>query len=113
MADSTSAIAGSKGGGASEGAAQVTASMEGLSVENKRRSTIQNDNANDNQYQGTDFPPEGSSGEDADTVNYDAKKMVGHGSFGAVFLANVVETGEVVAIKKVLQDRRFKNRELK
>jgi glycogen synthase kinase 3 beta len=38
--------------------------------------------------------------------------MVGHGSFGAVFQAKVVETGEIVAIKKVLQDRRFKNREL-
>jgi glycogen synthase kinase 3 beta len=38
--------------------------------------------------------------------------MVGHGSFGAVFQAKVVETNEVVAIKKVLQDRRFKNREL-
>ena len=48
-----------------------------------------------------------------DTVNYDAKKMIGHGSFGAVFKAQVVETGETVAIKKVLQDKRFKNRELK
>ena len=38
--------------------------------------------------------------------------MVGHGSFGAVFLARVVETEELVAIKKVLQDKRFKNREL-
>lgn len=38
--------------------------------------------------------------------------MVGHGSFGAVFLASIVGTEEVVAIKKVLQDRRFKNREL-
>jgi len=47
-----------------------------------------------------------------ETVSYDAQRMVGHGSFGAVFLAKVVETGEVVAIKKVLQDRRFKNREL-
>lgn len=47
-----------------------------------------------------------------DTVNYDAQRMIGHGSFGAVFLAKVVETDEVVAIKKVLQDRRFKNREL-
>ena len=28
-----------------------------------------------------------------------------------VFQATVVETGEVVAIKKVLQDKRFKNRE--
>mmetsp|Transcript_12233 Transcript_12233/g.11068 ORF Transcript_12233/g.11068 Transcript_12233/m.11068 type:complete len:453 (+) Transcript_12233:84-1442(+) len=47
-----------------------------------------------------------------DTLNYDAQRMIGHGSFGAVFLAKVVETDEVVAIKKVLQDRRFKNREL-
>lgn len=38
--------------------------------------------------------------------------MIGHGSFGAVFLAKVVETDDVVAIKKVLQDKRFKNREL-
>jgi glycogen synthase kinase 3 beta len=29
-----------------------------------------------------------------------------------VFEAKVVETNEVVAIKKVLQDKRFKNREL-
>jgi len=38
--------------------------------------------------------------------------MIGHGSFGVVFQAKVVETNEIVAIKKVLQDRRFKNREL-
>lgn len=48
----------------------------------------------------------------SDTINYDAQRMIGHGSFGAVFLAKVVETGEVVAIKKVLQDKRFKNREI-
>jgi len=48
----------------------------------------------------------------SDTFTYDAQRMVGHGSFGAVFLAKVVESGEIVAIKKVLQDRRFKNREL-
>ncbi|KAJ1389734.1 hypothetical protein B484DRAFT_425716, partial [Ochromonadaceae sp. CCMP2298] len=48
----------------------------------------------------------------SDTINYDAQRMIGHGSFGAVFLAKVVETDEMVAIKKVLQDKRFKNREL-
>lgn len=48
----------------------------------------------------------------SDTISYDAQKMIGHGSFGAVFLAKVSDTDEVVAIKKVLQDRRFKNREL-
>ncbi len=45
-------------------------------------------------------------------VTYDAQKIIGQGSFGAVFLTRVVETDEIVAIKKVLQDRRFKNREL-
>ena len=53
-----------------------------------------------------------NSKQDKDTINYDAQRMVGHGSFGAVFLAKVIETGETVAIKKVLQDKRFKNREL-
>jgi len=39
-------------------------------------------------------------------------RVIGNGSFGVVFQATVRETGEIVAIKKVLQDRRFKNREL-
>ena len=46
------------------------------------------------------------------TINYSAERVVGSGSFGVVFLAKVFETGEAVAIKKVLQDKRFKNREL-
>jgi serine/threonine protein kinase len=48
----------------------------------------------------------------SETISYDAQRLVGSGSFGAVFQARVVETNEVVAIKKVLQDKRFKNREL-
>eukprot|EP01080_Neovahlkampfia_damariscottae_P005737 gene5737-9560_t len=43
---------------------------------------------------------------------YKAEKIIGTGSFGTVYLAKVNETGETVAIKKVLQDKRFKNREL-
>lgn len=46
------------------------------------------------------------------TISYSAERVIGNGSFGVVFLAKVVETGEIVAIKKVLQDKRFKNREL-
>jgi len=38
--------------------------------------------------------------------------VIGNGSFGVVYQATVLETQETVAIKKVLQDRRFKNREL-
>ena len=45
-------------------------------------------------------------------ISYSAERIIGHGSFGVVFEAAVVETGEIVAIKKVLQDKRFKNREL-
>merc|ERR1712085_248459 len=38
--------------------------------------------------------------------------MGSSGSFGIVYQAQVVETGESVAIKKVFQDKRYKNREL-
>lgn len=44
------------------------------------------------------------------TISYSAERIIDNGSFGIVFQARVVETGEIVAIKKVLQDRRFKVR---
>ncbi|KAH9742296.1 Shaggy-related protein kinase epsilon [Citrus sinensis] len=46
------------------------------------------------------------------TISYMAERVVGQGSFGIVFQAKCLETGETVAIKKVLQDKRYKNREL-
>eukprot|EP00871_Galdieria_phlegrea_P003780 jgi/Galph1/4402/GphlegSOOS_G3119.1 len=52
------------------------------------------------------------NGGKAETVSYAATKVIGSGSFGVVFQATVGETGEFVAIKKVFQDKRFKNREL-
>ncbi|KAK1426496.1 hypothetical protein QVD17_15170 [Tagetes erecta] len=54
----------------------------------------------------------GSNGEPKQTVSYMAERVVGAGSFGIVFQAKCLETGETVAIKKVLQDKRYKNREL-
>lgn len=51
--------------------------------------------------QGPDRPQE---------VSYMDTKVIGNGSFGVVFQAKLVETGELVAIKKVLQDKRFKVR---
>jgi len=38
-------------------------------------------------------------------------QVVGNGTFGMVYLATNSETGEKVAIKKVFQDKRYKNRE--
>ncbi|WVZ61219.1 hypothetical protein U9M48_011129 [Paspalum notatum var. saurae] len=46
------------------------------------------------------------------SVTYIAEHVVGTGSFGVVYQAKCRETGEIVAIKKVLQDKRYKNREL-
>jgi len=45
-------------------------------------------------------------------VSYTDTKVIGNGSFGVVYQAKLCDTGEMVAIKKVLQDKRFKNREL-
>ncbi|XP_041981479.1 glycogen synthase kinase-3 beta-like isoform X2 [Aricia agestis] len=53
--------------------------------------------------QGPDRPQE---------VSYADMKLIGNGSFGVVYQANLCDTGELIAIKKVLQDKRFKNREL-
>ncbi|CAK9145753.1 unnamed protein product [Ilex paraguariensis] len=54
----------------------------------------------------------GRNGQQKQTMSYMAERVVGTGSFGVVFQAKCLETGEAVAIKKVLQDRRYKNREL-
>ncbi|CAM5135417.1 unnamed protein product, partial [Natator depressus] len=45
-------------------------------------------------------------------VSYSDIKVIGNGSFGVVYQARLADSGELVAIKKVLQDKRFKNREL-
>lgn len=54
----------------------------------------------------------GQNGQPKQTISYMAERVVGTGSFGVVFQAKCLETGETVAIKKVLQDKRYKNREL-
>jgi len=45
-------------------------------------------------------------------LQFSSTKVVAKGSFGVVFKATLSSTGEQVAIKKVLQDPRYKNREL-
>ncbi|KAG0145417.1 hypothetical protein CROQUDRAFT_93893 [Cronartium quercuum f. sp. fusiforme G11] len=60
---------------------------------------------------------DGRSGEQRE-IGYTGTHVVGNGSFGVVFSARLVQGSvhpsgeEDVAIKKVLQDKRFKNREL-
>ncbi|CEG70470.1 Putative Pkinase-domain-containing protein [Rhizopus microsporus] len=54
---------------------------------------------------------DGRTGKDIQ-LYYTFEKVVGNGSFGIVYQAKLMPNEEKVAIKKVLQDRRFKNREL-
>uniref|UniRef100_A0A8D2GHL8 Glycogen synthase kinase 3 alpha n=1 Tax=Urocitellus parryii TaxID=9999 RepID=A0A8D2GHL8_UROPR len=79
---------------------------------------------------GTSFPPPGvklgrDSGkvttvvatvgqgpERSQEVAYTDIKVIGNGSFGVVYQARLADTRELVAIKKVLQDKRFKKDEL-
>jgi glycogen synthase kinase 3 beta len=53
---------------------------------------------------------DGKTGETRD-ISYTNCKVIGNGSFGVVFQAKLVsehESGDDIAIKKVLQDKRFK-----
>ncbi|RWS30361.1 hypothetical protein B4U80_01083, partial [Leptotrombidium deliense] len=45
-------------------------------------------------------------------ISYTDTKVIGNGSFGVVYQAKLCDTQEMIAIKRVLQDKRFKNREL-
>ena len=45
-------------------------------------------------------------------ARYRPIKPIGSGAYGLVIAAHDSEVGDKVAIKKVLQDKRFKNREL-
>ena len=50
----------------------------------------------------------GSTPDQAHEISYCDTKVIGNGSFGVVYQARLLETGDLVAIKKVLQDKRFK-----
>lgn len=50
----------------------------------------------------------GTGSEKSLEIRYTDSKIIGNGSFGVVFQARLVDSNEPVAIKKVLQDKRFK-----
>jgi glycogen synthase kinase 3 beta len=54
---------------------------------------------------------DGVTGETRD-MQYTQCKIVGNGSFGVVFQTKLSPSGEDAAIKRVLQDKRFKVREV-
>jgi len=50
----------------------------------------------------------GRGAEISEEISYSDTKVIGNGSFGVVYQAKLVHSNEHVAIKKVLQDKRFK-----
>lgn len=50
---------------------------------------------------------DGTTGKDIQ-LHYTHEKVIGNGSFGVVYQAKLMNSGENAAIKKVLQDKRFK-----
>ena len=50
----------------------------------------------------------GRGAEISEEISYTDTKVIGNGSFGVVYQAKLVHSNEQVAIKKVLQDKRFK-----
>mmetsp|Transcript_27519 Transcript_27519/g.43981 ORF Transcript_27519/g.43981 Transcript_27519/m.43981 type:complete len:103 (+) Transcript_27519:276-584(+) len=46
-----------------------------------------------------------TNGSNAQKISYETVRVVGNGSFGVVFQATCIETGDTVAIKKVLQGK--------
>jgi len=54
----------------------------------------------------------GKGDEETEEISYTDAKVIGNGSFGVVYQARLIVSNDLVAIKKVLQDRRYKNREL-
>lgn len=93
-------------------------SMKGLGLKDKQtQMTLKNHTTGEVQSMehrnGTDIIKTVSgSGPNQEIYHYSTAGVVGNGSFGVVFQAKCLETNETVAIKKVLQDKRFKNREL-
>lgn len=81
-------------------------------MKEEKRDDGQNNTRGQNQTSSSNQGRANGNGRPLQTISYSAERVIGNGSFGVVYQATVVESRETVAIKKVLQDQRFKNREL-
>lgn len=79
--------------------------MDGKIIVNQEKSINKKENVSKSELTQSDSRTEAN-------YTYTATQVIGSGSFGVVYQATIAETGEVVAIKKVFQDKRYKNREL-
>lgn len=54
----------------------------------------------------------GHGPDEEEEISYQDVKVIGKGTFGVVYRAKLSDTGQMVAIKKVFHNEKFKNREL-
>jgi glycogen synthase kinase 3 beta len=87
----------------------MSSSTSSAAASTQRKQAV--DNAN-NLKAVTVVATRGRGAEISEEISYTDTKVIGNGSFGVVYQAKVIHSNEQVAIKKVLQDKRFKNREL-
>jgi serine/threonine protein kinase len=88
--------------------ADISKSNENILLNSTEKDLILSQNS----YNSNDYNKK-KKDKDNNSFSYNITKFIGSGSFGSVFLANCIQTNEIVAIKKVFQDKNFKNRELK
>lgn len=91
--------------------------MEKLPTQENKSSTLNNQKRLNTEASISKNQESSTNNKKKDTNNeqnytYTATQIIGSGSFGVVYQANISETNDVVAIKKVFQDKRYKNREL-
>jgi len=103
----------SPGPGASRGPGAPSPTPAGAAVSSSSLADdLRSVQASLDRFQGQPGPKNSDGVEGPVGVTYNAERVLGSGAFGIVYQARVMETDEIVAIKKVLQDARFKNREL-
>lgn len=86
--------------------------LDNLSISNNKNLDNKKIDNKNKTFKGDDKLTSMESNNNEQNYTYTATQIVGSGTFGVVYQATINETTEVVAIKKVFQDKRYKNREL-
>ncbi len=75
---------------------------------NAKKETSSNASTKEPPKMTTVIATKGKGDDETEEISYTDAKVIGNGSFGVVYQARLISTNELVAIKKVLQDRRYK-----
>lgn len=111
--DLNNASGGGGGGGVTSGGVAAAASAQATTATGSGGGAAA---ATTNSSGGSKEPPKittviatrGKGDDETEEISYTDAKVIGNGSFGVVYQARLIASSDLVAIKKVLQDRRYK-----